>query len=67
VLTWWSPAPRHGARRAGLRRLVTRNVATQVKAPPISKERRVGLDIAEAKHLLDVIDGERLEVLQSWR
>jgi integrase len=43
--------------------LVTRNVATQVKAPPISKERRVGLDIAEAKRLLDVIDGERLEAL----
>jgi integrase len=43
--------------------LVTRNVAMQVKAPPLSKERRVGLDMAEAKRLLDVIDGERLEAL----
>jgi integrase len=43
--------------------LVTRNVAAQVKAPPLSKERRVGLDMAEAKRLLDVIDGERLEAL----
>jgi integrase len=43
--------------------LVTRNVAMQVKAPPLSKERRVALDMAEAKRLLDVIDGERLEAL----
>src|SRR4029077_19748234 len=43
--------------------LVTRNVAMQVKAPPLSKERRLGLDMAEAKRLLDVIDGERLEAL----
>ena len=43
--------------------LVTRNVATQVKALPLSKERRLGLDMAEAKRLLDVIDGERLEAL----
>jgi Phage integrase family len=43
--------------------LVTRNVAMQVKAPPLSKERRVALDMAEAKRLLDVINGERLEAL----
>jgi integrase len=43
--------------------LVTRNVATQVKAPPLSSQRRVGLDLAEAKRLLKVIDGERLEAL----
>jgi hypothetical protein len=43
--------------------LVTRNVAMQVKAPPLSKERRLGLDMAEAKRLLDVIDDERLEAL----
>ncbi len=41
--------------------LVTRNVATQVKAPPIDRQRRVGLDVAEAKRLCDVIEGERLE------
>jgi len=29
--------------------LVTRNVATQVKAPPIDRQRRVGLDVAEAE------------------
>src|SRR5215471_14701628 len=40
--------------------LVTRNVATQVKAPPLNTERRLGLDLAEAKRLLEVIDGERL-------
>jgi integrase len=43
--------------------LVTRNVATQVKAPPLSSQRRLGLDLAEAKRLLLVIDGERLEAL----
>ena len=43
--------------------LVTRNVATQVKAPPLSSQRRTGLDLAEAKRLLRVIDGERLEAL----
>jgi integrase len=41
--------------------LVTRNVATQVKAPPLSSQLRTGLDLAEAKRLLRVIDGERLE------
>jgi integrase len=43
--------------------LVTRNVATQVKAPPLSIQRRPGLDLPEAKRLLKVIDGERLEAL----
>ena len=43
--------------------LVTRNVATQVKAPPIDRQRRVGLDVAEAKRLFEVINGERLEAL----
>jgi integrase len=43
--------------------LVTRNVATQVKAPPLNNNRRAGLDLAEAKRLLDVVEGERLEAL----
>jgi integrase len=43
--------------------LVTRNVATQVKAPPLSNQPRLGLELAEAKRLLQVIDGERLEAL----
>ena len=43
--------------------LVTRNVATQVKAPPIDRQRRVGLDVAEAERLFEVISGERLEAL----
>ena len=43
--------------------LVTRNVATQVKAPPLNNKRRLGLDLAEAKRLLKVIQGERLEAL----
>jgi integrase len=43
--------------------LVTRNAATQVKAPPLSSQRRLGLDLAEAKRLLKVVDGERLEAL----
>jgi integrase len=41
--------------------LVTRNVATQVKAPPLARQRRPDLSIAEAKRLLRVIEGERLE------
>lgn len=41
--------------------LVTRNVATQVKAPPLARHRRPDLSIAEAKRLLRVIEGERLE------
>jgi integrase len=43
--------------------LVSRNVATQVKAPPLSSQPRAGLEFAEAKRLLKVIDGERLEAL----
>ena len=43
--------------------LVTRNVATQVKAPPLDRHRRVGMDVAEAMRLFDVINGERLEAL----
>ena len=43
--------------------LVTRNVATQVKAPPLNNNRRASLGLVEAKRLLDVIDGERLEAL----
>ena len=39
--------------------LVTRNAATQMKTPPLSSQRRPGLDLALAKRLLDVIDGER--------
>ena len=42
---------------------VTRNVATQVKAPPLNNHHRLGLDLAEAKRLPKVIDGERLEAL----
>jgi integrase len=38
-------------------------VATQVKAPPLDRQRRVGLDVAEALRLFDVINGERLEAL----
>lgn len=41
--------------------LVTRNVATQVKPPPLSRERRPGMTIEDAKRLLDVLTGERLE------
>jgi integrase len=43
--------------------LVTRNVATQVKAPPLNNKRCLGLDLAEAKRLFKVIQGERLEAL----
>jgi integrase len=43
--------------------LVTRNVATQVKAPPLARERRPLLGLAEARNLLKVIEGERLEAL----
>jgi integrase len=41
--------------------LVTRNVATQVKPPPLSRDRRSGLTIEDAKRLLQVLAGERLE------
>jgi integrase len=43
--------------------LVTRNAATQVKAPPLNNNRRSSLGLAEAKRLLDVVEGERLEAL----
>ena len=43
--------------------LVTRNVATQVKAPPLARERRPMLSLAEANTLLRVVEGERLEAL----
>jgi integrase len=41
--------------------LVTRNVATQVKPPPLNRDRRTGLDIDDAKRLLQALSGERLE------
>ena len=41
--------------------LVTRNVAAQVKAPPMARQRRPELGVAEARRLLEVIEGERLE------
>jgi integrase len=41
--------------------LVTRNVATQVKPPPLNRDRRRGLTIEDAKRLLEVLAGERLE------
>jgi integrase len=41
--------------------LVTRNVATQVKAPPMTRERRPDLTVEDARRLLKVIEGERLE------
>ena len=34
-----------------------------MKAPPLDRHRRVGLDVAEAMRLFDVISGERLEAL----
>src|SRR5215471_20512253 len=37
--------------------LVTKNVATQVKAPPLNNNRRAGLGLGEAKRLLDVVEG----------
>lgn len=43
--------------------LVTRNVAAQVKAPPIPRKRRQDLTIEGAKRLLAVLEGERLEAL----
>jgi integrase len=43
--------------------LVTRNVATQIKAPPLDREHRPMLSVNEAKNLLRVIEGERLEAL----
>jgi hypothetical protein len=41
--------------------LVTRNVATQVKPPPLSRDRRPDVTIEDAKRLFHVLAGERLE------
>jgi integrase len=41
--------------------LVTRNVAAQVKAPPLIRDRRPDLTVEDAKRLLNSIRGERLE------
>jgi integrase len=41
--------------------LVTRNVAAQVKSPPLARERRPDLTVEDAKRLLSVLHGERLE------
>jgi integrase len=41
--------------------LVTRNVATQVKAPSMARQRRPELGVAEARQFLEVIEGKRLE------
>lgn len=41
--------------------LVTRNVATQVKAPPLARARRPDLSVEDAKRVLEVVHGERLE------
>jgi integrase len=41
--------------------LVTRNVATQVKPSPLSRDRRPDLTIEDAKRLFHVLAGERLE------
>ena len=43
--------------------LITRNVATQVKAPPLARDRRPLLGLAETKRLLQAIEGDRLEAL----
>jgi integrase len=41
--------------------LVTRNVAAQVKAPPMARQRCPDLTVEDARHLLEIIEGERLE------
>jgi integrase len=41
--------------------LVTRNVAVQVKAPPVSHQRRPDLSVEDARRVLTMIEGERLE------
>lgn len=41
--------------------LVSRNVASQVKAPPMARQRRPERGVVEANRLLEVIGGERLE------
>jgi integrase len=54
-----TPALRITVNRA--QELVTRNVAAQVKAPPMVRQRRPDLTVEQARHLLEVIKGERLE------
>lgn len=54
---------RNALNDAYLMELVTRNVAAQVKAPPIPRKRRQDLTIEGAKRLLTVLEGERLEAL----
>ena len=41
--------------------LVMRNVAAQVKAPPLIRDRRPDMTVEDAKRLLSTIRGERLE------
>jgi integrase len=41
--------------------LVTRNVAAQVKAPPLIRDRRHDMTVEDARRLLSIIEGERLE------
>jgi integrase len=41
--------------------LVTRNVAAQVKAPPMARQRRPDMTVEDARRLMQVIQGERLE------
>lgn len=41
--------------------LVTRNVAAQVKAPPMARQRRPDMTVEDARRLMQVIEGERLE------
>lgn len=41
--------------------LVTRNVASQVKAPPMARQRRPDMTLEDARRLMEVIEGERLE------
>ena len=41
--------------------LVTRNVAAQVKAPPLIRDRRPDMTVEDAKRLFGIIQGERLE------
>ena len=42
--------------------LVTRNVAAQVKAPPLIRDRRPDMTVEDAKRLFGIIQGERLTV-----
>ena len=40
---------------------VTRNAAAHVKAPPMARQRRPDMTIEDARRLMQVIEGERLE------